>query len=364
MSFRRRGATLWRTSRGTQAVKEDLRTVPVVKVEEDTRKNAITLLDDEQDAWSAPKEEAVAPSVAIAAAKTPVSETVEDVKTRGDDKTELDVTEPAQATATKDVEQPVVEENKSTSQAEEENQQQRASKVQELVDMYDGITKKAVRPPPDTIAREAKPKGSVGTSREDESMVESETVQILASEEEAVQPSDDTNHSTTTVETNSPVKDNEESKPAPESDTVEDEAKIDSAEVAEESKINDIPTPPSIDDEQSPVNSTKSDTKPPLYPVDLSNLDALFPGSKPSTTNPEPVPDVIIDNSYTTTSERKTWYRISRFGSMRKHDSGDEDNYKRITWANSQVHDKTLHIQKGWPAGRQHVQLGLERAAD
>ncbi|KAJ6784776.1 hypothetical protein PWT90_05736 [Aphanocladium album] len=360
---------------------EDVKPIPVVTVEDETRRNAITLLEDEQGAWTAPAEEAVAPSAA-AMGKTEETTNVpearmDEIKQTVDDESFGQVGDNIESAADKDKEQPSTAQDATATAAaraaDELAEQQKASKVQELVDMYDGIAKKAVRPPPpDTIPREATAKRSAEASREDVSLQELDAEEVMASGVEVVESPDDEDHSTAQVEVASPTKDDESSEEAPESDAEPDESRPDLAGVAQQPNLDEEATPHSLDEEphsldeeQPPPDSPKSGNKPPPYPIDLSNLDALFPGSKASTTRPEPVPDVIIDNSYTTTSERKTWYRISRFGSSRKHDSGDEDNYKRVAWADSQVHDKTLRIVRRWMeqdsiAGR--VVLGSRKA--
>ncbi|KAI3321685.1 hypothetical protein HD806DRAFT_144859 [Xylariaceae sp. AK1471] len=60
------------------------------------------------------------------------------------------------------------------------------------------------------------------------------------------------------------------------------------------------------------------------------------------------VPDHIISDTFTTISERKAWYRISRYGSMRKHNSGDDENYHRVAWRASQLHSDTIKIVRRW----------------
>lgn len=64
--------------------------------------------------------------------------------------------------------------------------------------------------------------------------------------------------------------------------------------------------------------------------------------------NPERLPDHIITDTFGTVDERKAWYRVSRFGSMRKHDSGDDENYHRVTWQTSQLHDDAIKIVRRW----------------
>ncbi|KAM0291625.1 hypothetical protein ACHAO9_003752 [Fusarium lateritium] len=90
--------------------------------------------------------------------------------------------------------------------------------------------------------------------------------------------------------------------------------------------------------------------KPPSVPfsIDLSNLDDLFPSVETSFPAPEPVPDVIIDDTFTSISERKAWYLMSRPGSMRKHNMGDDENYVRVGWQNSQVREQSIRIVRRW----------------
>src|SRR6478609_5242817 len=58
--------------------------------------------------------------------------------------------------------------------------------------------------------------------------------------------------------------------------------------------------------------------------------------------------DVIIDDSFTSISERKAWYLMSRPGSMRKHNLGDDENYVRVGWGNSQVREQAIRIVRRW----------------
>jgi hypothetical protein len=82
--------------------------------------------------------------------------------------------------------------------------------------------------------------------------------------------------------------------------------------------------------------------------VDLSAIDRLFPSVKLAKPSPEPVPDVIIDDTFASTSERKAWYRLSRRGPMRMHDLGDEENFVRMDWKSSNVRHDTLVIVRRW----------------
>ncbi|KAI1353938.1 hypothetical protein F5Y01DRAFT_33666 [Xylaria sp. FL0043] len=88
------------------------------------------------------------------------------------------------------------------------------------------------------------------------------------------------------------------------------------------------------------------------FDTHLSGMDALFPNladshDSCSTENWE-IPDHVVGDSFMTISERKAWYRISRYGSMRKHNSGDDENYQRVTWPTSQLHSDTIKIVRRW----------------
>ncbi|RYO85648.1 hypothetical protein DL764_009131 [Monosporascus ibericus] len=121
---------------------------------------------------------------------------------------------------------------------------------------------------------------------------------------------------------------------------------------------NDVPKIPAINatKPQSPPPKTASAMKklvdkfgPIDFGVDLGALDKL---SLPVKSDEEPeghteVLDRLVTDSFTSISERKVWYRVSRFGSARKHDSGDED-YHRVTWSNSEARDETLKIVRRW----------------
>ncbi|KAI1753257.1 hypothetical protein F4782DRAFT_87661 [Xylaria castorea] len=88
------------------------------------------------------------------------------------------------------------------------------------------------------------------------------------------------------------------------------------------------------------------------FDTNLANLDKLFPNLPnslaSSSTESWEVSDHVVSDSFATISERKSWYRISRYGSMRKHNSGDDENYHRVTWQTSQLHDDTVKIVRRW----------------
>ncbi len=60
------------------------------------------------------------------------------------------------------------------------------------------------------------------------------------------------------------------------------------------------------------------------------------------------IPDSILVDSFTGIGERKAWYRISRQGSYRKHNAGDDENYRPVLWATSTVRIDTVKIVRRW----------------
>ncbi|KAI0904572.1 hypothetical protein F4823DRAFT_614495 [Ustulina deusta] len=89
-----------------------------------------------------------------------------------------------------------------------------------------------------------------------------------------------------------------------------------------------------------------------MFDTNISLVEKLFPSlPDPLTscfTGDWEVPDHVLGDSFTTISERQAWYRISRFGSIRKHNSGDDENYHRVTWPASQLHSDTIKIVRRW----------------
>lgn len=87
------------------------------------------------------------------------------------------------------------------------------------------------------------------------------------------------------------------------------------------------------------------------FDVDPNAVDKLFPPVDEAPAENEGhigVPDRVITDSFASISERKAWYRMSRHGSKRKHDLGDDENYHRVMWSTSEVHGKTLKIVRRW----------------
>ncbi|KAF4334278.1 hypothetical protein FBEOM_11890 [Fusarium beomiforme] len=84
------------------------------------------------------------------------------------------------------------------------------------------------------------------------------------------------------------------------------------------------------------------------FSIDMTKLDGIFPSVEKSFPSPEPIPDVIIDDSFTSISERKAWHLVSRPGSMRKHNLGDDENYVRVGWGSSHVREQAIRIVRRW----------------
>ncbi|KAI0143686.1 hypothetical protein GGR57DRAFT_342231 [Xylariaceae sp. FL1272] len=88
------------------------------------------------------------------------------------------------------------------------------------------------------------------------------------------------------------------------------------------------------------------------FTPDLGLLDTLFPqaATLPDDDNGEhlEILDHVIRDSFASISERKAWYRISRYGSMRQHNSGDMETYRRVTWLTSNLHDDVVKIARRW----------------
>lgn len=89
------------------------------------------------------------------------------------------------------------------------------------------------------------------------------------------------------------------------------------------------------------------------FPVDVDRLDDLpdlvvEPSANEDKHMASEVSDRIISDSFETVEERKAWYRISRYGSMRKHNSGDDENYHGVVWSSSQLHGETIKVVRRW----------------
>ncbi|KAM3082956.1 hypothetical protein ACMFMF_002605 [Clarireedia jacksonii] len=134
---------------------------------------------------------------------------------------------------------------------------------------------------------------------------------------------------------------------------------VDINERAEEKAM--VKSVDNISDSQLP----KTPSGPIDFVIDLTAVDKIFEKDElpaiDSSAEKIFIPDTIIADTFATTGERKTWYRISRYGPMRKHNAGDDENYVRITWQQSTAKEETQKIVARWMEEDQnngHVVLG------
>lgn len=110
----------------------------------------------------------------------------------------------------------------------------------------------------------------------------------------------------------------------------------------------DIHVPEAVHQE-APVPIARKDLGPVEFTIDTLALDRLYSGIEAETPSEKLfIPDVVPHDSFSSTQERKTWYRISRYGTMRKHNTGNDENYVRVNWTQSQVRVETLKIVARW----------------
>ncbi|SPO06854.1 uncharacterized protein DNG_09548 [Cephalotrichum gorgonifer] len=105
------------------------------------------------------------------------------------------------------------------------------------------------------------------------------------------------------------------------------------------------------DSPDSTAQSPLPPSDPPEFPVDLTLLTTLFDGLAEE--HPTPGPAEISDrlnpqDDFSTVAERKAWYRLSRQGSARLHNFGDAENYSRVAWQGSTVSRETFAIVRRW----------------
>ncbi|GJN75484.1 hypothetical protein PLICBS_009586 [Purpureocillium lilacinum] len=199
------------------------------------------------------------------------------------------------------------------------------SKVQELVEMFDGIAHRSASStePPSTPQREP-----TENAEDQDAALEVPGIQVTeALDTEA--PDEEHQHA---------ILDSPEHKEVLERPKSESPAKDDDRE------------PLSETEERATSHGSKPKLAPVPFPIDLSQLDRLFPSTPSTSIDPEPVSDVIIGDTFSSVSERKAWYRVSRFGSLRKYNGGgdDDDGYVRVSWPGSHVRDETLRIVRRW----------------
>lgn len=115
-----------------------------------------------------------------------------------------------------------------------------------------------------------------------------------------------------------------------------------------------VVTPSTIPEEPSKFEDIRAKFGSVTFTPDTDLVDKLFDVAKLDKEQP-PFKDYSLDtvegvitDSFTAVSQRKVWYRISRPGTMRKHDMGDDENYRRVTWAESKVKEDATNIVRRW----------------
>lgn len=114
-----------------------------------------------------------------------------------------------------------------------------------------------------------------------------------------------------------------------------------------------VPAP--IPEERSHVfQDLRAKFGPVVFTPNLESIDKLYNVARLDAEQPSvkdyslDAVDGIIKDSFSSVSERKIWYRISRPGSMRRHDLGDDDNYRRVTWPVSKMREETNLVVRRW----------------
>ncbi|PCD41616.1 hypothetical protein AU210_004163 [Fusarium oxysporum f. sp. radicis-cucumerinum] len=221
---------------------------------------------------------------------------------------------------------------------------QPSNKVSELVEMYDDMAKSSHSTSPiDPSMRKVSDNASVQDVTIDMKIVSEETLDQDENVMEngiAESPKDEDQGQTDSdswSDFESPMK-----------EAQQDEAKQPEVEVSKEQPT--VTTTDTASHEETSKEPAPAPPKPPSEPfaIDMTKLDDIFPSIETSFPSPEPIPDVIIDDSFTSISERKAWYLMSRPGSMRKHNLGDDENYVRVGWGNSQVREQAIRIVRRW----------------
>ncbi|KZF20266.1 hypothetical protein L228DRAFT_25256 [Xylona heveae TC161] len=105
--------------------------------------------------------------------------------------------------------------------------------------------------------------------------------------------------------------------------------------------IVDLPKVTSFGDAQ-PLQNDDFKSKP-RFSVDLSHINQIFPVTSDEQTPLSDIPDETISS----TSNRKVWYRITRKETMREENFADESNYVKIRWNDSKVRrDVNKRVEK------------------
>lgn len=220
---------------------------------------------------------------------------------------------------------PVAEPTRASTVHDRPEPMRQASKVQELVHMYDGIATRK-DPPGETLT--AGPRITLVDA--DGIVDDAEAPGHGATDDKAQVPWTNPTRLSATG-TKDLQSSSTESSSSPAGEEGEEESTADAGAPSPERTIFTYAKAPSIP-----------------YAFDLTHLDDLFPSTPTPSINPEPVPDVIIDDTFASISERKAWYRLSRSGPMRQHNLGNDEDYVRLNWHASETRTRTLQIVRRW----------------
>jgi hypothetical protein len=101
---------------------------------------------------------------------------------------------------------------------------------------------------------------------------------------------------------------------------------------------------PSAASESARTTETRPSPSPGTFTVDADLLGELFPPQKEIKDL-----DGAPDDPIYSTSGRKAWYRLTRKQTLREYNNGnDDDNYIRVTWANSHIRSEVNNVVGRW----------------
>ncbi|KAJ3551831.1 hypothetical protein NPX13_g11264 [Xylaria arbuscula] len=216
-----------------------------------------------------------------------------------------------------------------------------SGKVQELVGIYDGLARAASEEPPTLNRRRLSQ-----TADDEGSLARGE-----------LEDDTDNDEGAGFGDFEDPLVDNDRAAPSRNGSSSSELSSTPKAETKEsfnhvlekeEEKDHEIVAEP----ESTPAPKPPNRFRELKFDTNLSALDELFPGLPDSlaggATEDREISERVVNDSFNKISERKAWYRISRFGSMRKHNSGDDENYHRVTWPTSQLRTDTVKIVRRW----------------
>ncbi|GAP90762.1 putative glucan 4-alpha-glucosidase-like protein [Rosellinia necatrix] len=212
-----------------------------------------------------------------------------------------------------------------------------SGKVQELVGVYNGLSRSASEEPP-TLSRAGTPQMASPEKSVERDNIEDAQVGFGDFEGRPEGNGRITRSADAASSFSSP------------SSTPRTKLKNDSArEVGTEREMDHIVTPEATMSQFPSISSKTWDVS---FDTDLSLVDELFPNLSASPTGSFrgawEIPDHVVSDSFAAISERKAWYRVSRYGSMRKHNFGDDENYHGVSWMSSQLHGDTIKIVRRW----------------